>query len=44
MGSPFAPVVANFYMEHFKQQALIICATPLKLAHWLRYTDGSFLV
>jgi hypothetical protein len=22
MGSPLAPVVANFYMEHFEQQAI----------------------
>jgi sugar phosphate isomerase/epimerase len=42
MGSPLAPVVANFYMEHFEQQA--ISMAKKKPARWFRYVDDTFVV
>jgi hypothetical protein len=42
MDSPLAPVVANFCMEHFEQQALV--AASLKLVHWYRCIDDTFAI
>jgi hypothetical protein len=42
MESPLAPVVANFYMEHFEQQA--ISSAEKKPARWFRYVDDTFVV
>jgi hypothetical protein len=42
MRSPLAPVVANFYMEHFEQQA--ISSTTRKSTWWYRYVDDTFVV
>jgi hypothetical protein len=40
MGSPLAPVIANFYMEHFEQKA--ISAAIKKSARWYRYVNDIF--
>jgi retron-type reverse transcriptase len=42
MGSPLAPVIANYYMEYFEQQA--INKEPIKPTHWYRYVDDTFVV
>jgi hypothetical protein len=36
VGSPLAPVVANFYMEYFEETALR--TAQCKPSHWFRYT------
>jgi hypothetical protein len=38
---PLAPIVANFFMEYFKETALR--AAQYKLTHWIRYVD-TFVV
>jgi hypothetical protein len=42
MGSSLTPVIANYYMEHFKQQA--ISAVSRRPTHWYRYVDDTFVV
>jgi hypothetical protein len=42
MCSPLAPVIANFYVEHFKQKA--ISAEIKKPARWYRYVNDIFVV
>jgi hypothetical protein len=42
MGSSLAPVVANYYMEHFEQRA--ISSAMKKPASWFRIVDDTFLV
>ena len=37
MGSPLSPVLANLYIEYFKEMAL--GSTSLKPSMWLRYVD-----
>jgi hypothetical protein len=41
MGSPLAPVIANYYMEHFEQQP--ISKASRKPTHWYRYMDDTFV-
>jgi hypothetical protein len=42
MSLPLAPVIANYYMEHFKQPA--ISTVSRKPTHWYRYVDDTFVV
>jgi hypothetical protein len=42
MGSPLAPVIANFYMEHFEKQA--ISSVVKKPTSWYRYVDDMFVL
>ena len=42
MGLPLSPVLANIYMEYFKQMAL--GSTSLKPSMWLRYVDDTFIL
>jgi hypothetical protein len=39
---PLAPVIANFYMEHFEQKA--VSTAIKKPARWYRYVDDIFAV
>jgi hypothetical protein len=42
MGSALVPVVANFYMELFKQQA--VSSATRNPTRWYRYVDDTFVV
>ena len=42
MGSPINPIVANLYMEYFKQKALSTATHPPRM--WLRYVDDTFVI
>ena len=42
MGSPLSPVLADIYMEYFKEMALV--STSLKPSMWLRYIDDTFIL
>ena len=42
MGSQLSPVLANIYMEYFKEMAL--GSTSLKLFMWLRYVYVTFIL
>ena len=42
MGNPLSPVVANIYMEHFKELALE--SAEFKPATWFHYVDDNFVV
>ena len=42
MGSPLSPVLANIYMQYFKEMAL--GSTSLKPSMWLRYIDDTFIL
>ena len=40
MGSPLSPIIANLFMEHFKQKALK--SASLKPKVWFHYVDDAF--
>jgi hypothetical protein len=40
MGSSLSPVIANFYVEHYKKEALE--SAPLKPRCWFRHVDDNF--
>ena len=42
MGSPFSPIVANLYMEHFEGKALGLLQIPPRYGIGLWMTPGSF--
>ena len=42
MGSPLSPIIANLFMEKFKQKSLSIA--QLKPEWWSRYVDDTFLI
>jgi hypothetical protein len=42
MGSPLSPVIANFFMEHFEEQA--IKQATHKPVCWYRYVDDTFVI
>lgn len=42
MGNPLSPVIANFYMERFEQQA--IQTASKRPSYWFRYVDDVFLI
>ena len=42
MESPLSPVIANFFMEKFKEKA--INTAGYKPTVWLRYVDDTFVV
>ena len=42
MGSPVSPIIANLYMEYFKQKALHTATHPHRL--WLRYVGGTSVI
>jgi hypothetical protein len=42
MGSPLSPVIANFYMEDFKERPLDLA--PHKPLCWFHYVDNTFVI
>ncbi|XP_011868909.1 PREDICTED: uncharacterized protein LOC105562568 [Vollenhovia emeryi] len=42
MGSPISPIIANIFMEHFKNE--ILKKAPLKPSTWFRYVDDTFVI
>ena len=42
MGSACSPVIANFFIERFEQQAVSSATNPPKI--WLKYVDDTFLI
>ena len=42
MGSPLSPVLANIYMEYFKE--MTSGSTSLKPSMWLRYIEDTFIL
>jgi hypothetical protein len=41
-GSPLSPVIANFYMEVFKE--MVLDRAPHKPLCWFRYMDDTFVI
>ena len=41
MRSPFSPIVANLYMEHFERKAFNTTTSPRL---WMRYVDDTFVI
>jgi hypothetical protein len=42
MGSPFSPVIVNFFMEDFENKAIEQAAH--KPVYWFRYVDDTFVI
>ena len=42
MGSPVSSIVANIYMEAFKQRAINSALNPPRI--WRKYVDDTFVV
>jgi hypothetical protein len=42
MGSLLSPVIANFYMEDYKN--VMLKSAPLKPRRWFRYVDDTFVI
>ena len=42
MGSPFSPVISNFFMEDFKKK--ILEQATHKTVYWFRYIDDTFVI
>ena len=42
MGSPLAPMIADIWMKHFEEQAIM--TSPIKPIIWKRYVDDNFCI
>lgn len=42
IGSPMSPIVANIFMEEFKELAL--CSAPIPQRLWKQYVDDTFCI
>ena len=44
MGSPVSPIVANIYMEHLEQEAIVRAQDDIKPRVWKRYVDDILAI